>query len=96
MSTATLAPINLAHLPEWAATLAATILVTCDAGSPVGWRATTTTGPTCTAGCLAPGSSAHSHTTITGYRFYGTKAFIEVDLDGNGVRIATIHPFPTS
>jgi len=64
-------------------------------GEPVGFRAITETGAVCDAGCLAPGSSPHSHAIVKAWRIIGTQGFLDVD-PGTMlvVRAAMIHPLP--
>lgn len=64
-----------------------------DIGDPVGFRAITEEGPRCHAGCLAPGSSPHSHGTIVGWQIIGTAGILEVDTALMGVRASVVHPF---
>lgn len=63
-------------------------------GKPIGFRALTEYGPICHEGCLAPGSSPHSHATITGYELIYERGIITVRPDGAAIRSTSIHPFP--
>lgn len=66
------------------------ILRTNDCGEVVGYRPLSTSGPTCAKGCLAPGSSRHSHAITHGWLLIGTKGLIEVDLTFTPLLLASI------
>jgi hypothetical protein len=85
---------NLRTLPD--AILKYLTLYTQHIGTPVGFRALTESGPDCQGGCLAPGSSPHSHSIVTAWELIGTTGILTVDPQGNCVRDSTVHPFPVS
>lgn len=61
---------------------------------PVGFKAITETGPRCTEGCLAPGSSPHSHSTVIQWMLVGATTLAWVDATTDlVVRAAMLHPF---
>lgn len=60
---------------------------------PVGFKAITEVGPICHEGCLAPGSSPHSHaTSVIQWMLVGTTNIAWVDADTDLVtRSAMLH-----
>lgn len=96
---------NLGALPADLAKDAAEYLRLNNCGEPVGFRAVSESGPNCTAGCLAPGSSPHSHSIITAWELIGTTGAVFVATAehpsdrvsaGDVYRANTIHPFPAT
>lgn len=66
-------------------------------GEPVGWRVIRGEAETCTKGCLAPGSSPHSHPPIVTYFLIGTTGYAEVDATTHMVMASgVIRPFPVA
>jgi hypothetical protein len=61
---------------------------------PRAFRAITKAGPLCQDGCLAPGSSPHAHSIITGWLIVYENSILELDREGMGVRDSMLHPFP--
>lgn len=59
----------------------------------VGYRAITSSGPNCTRGCLAPGSSPHSHSIIERWMIVTNNGVYEVDPNGNCQRASVLHHF---
>lgn len=82
--------------PEPDATEAIEILQVNEAGEPVGWRGINEppdfTKP-CVDGCLAPGSSVHTHVIRKGFLLIGTRCYVEVDLDMNVQAVGMMRPF---
>lgn len=60
---------------------------------PIGFKAITESGPTCHLGCLAPGSSPHSHSTIVGWSIFGPTGGVDLNADLVALRSYSIHPF---
>ncbi len=60
----------------------------------IGWRAVTerATDDPCEEGCLAPGSSPHFHTVITGYIVITDRSYLKFNLDGMCVMDGMLHP----
>lgn len=83
--TATGNTMNLAETPTW--------LENTYVGEPVhGWWAITEHGPICHDGCLAPGSSPHSHATVVGYWIITDRSRIRTDTDGIAMSAGVLHP----
>lgn len=64
-----------------------------DGADPVGFRAITEVGPLCFEGCLARGSSPHSHSVVVGWQIVGPNGIVELNKDLMGVRSMTLHKF---
>lgn len=89
---------NLAHLPK---PVVDSALMAAHAGRETiaGWRAIVQSGDTCHEGCLAPGSSPHSHVTVTGYEVMttspeGNGSVFRFDAEGTAWAHGTLHRFP--
>jgi len=65
-------------------------------GEPIlGWRPITrdmSTTPPCDCGMLAPGSSPHWHTAVTGYMVVTPTTIIEFDEDGMPMKASMLYP----
>lgn len=89
----TVPPIDLAAVPDDVVECARLIAQGHDE-TLVGYRAITSSTPICTQGCLAPGSSPHSHSIIERWMVVTDRGVYEVDPDGICLRASTLHPFP--
>lgn len=80
--------------PELSEARAIEILAANNCGSPVGYRMIReANAPRCYQGCLAPGSSPHSHPKVIGYLLVGTTGTVETDANLKPYRSSTLHPF---
>lgn len=61
-------------------------------GDPVGYRVLRGSAETCLRGCMAPGSSPHSHPPIVGYFLIGTTGYVQVNNDGVPMACGTLRP----
>lgn len=83
--------------PEMPVATAIEILAANNCGEPVGYRITReANAPRCYQGCLAPGSSPHSHPKVIGYLLVGTTGTVETDADLKPYRASTLHPFSSA
>ena len=95
MTTTTTRPTGtLADLPAHIAEHVPGMFADGILGAPVGFKAITEPGPICLDGCLAPGSSPHSHSILKGWHLVGTSGYVDLDTDGNGIRTGMLYPFP--
>lgn len=76
--------MNLAQRPDW-------LEDTYDGDFVYGWWADTEPGPVCHDGCLAPGSSPHSHSTVVGYWVITDRSRLYFTPQGACVRAGMLH-----
>lgn len=70
------------------------MLTASNCGSPVGYRIIReANAPRCYQGCLAPGSSPHSHPRVIGYLLVGTTGTVETDAYLKPHRVSTLRAF---